>query len=1448
MRFDTLAGGDPIAGNSYEVEVGYGGPATPFVERIIQHTFIDGNINMFDIGTREEKHAELSFIRLTNLEFLDIQDFFDNNVGKKIKITEENDFEKIFMENFPSPAASPYYTYLLEVGQYQEEQFSVKRKTFRIKIKLALAGILSTDEINDSTGNLNTLIKINTVQSDIESTTAPSIIDGSSNPLPVGFRWNDTVNNKVFVHTGETVYDVAFSLLSWNPVTKVLFDSLAGSLFSGYTFKAGDKIKLESDPLAATLSLDAIPGVYGIAEKIDDDSIRLLVNDFSQNVEADNIRNAVPFEKLLYDVPADDTDLGFVNGVFYLASFFDMTAADTLIDDTWVSGVINYESVRFSGESININSGPDIARRQGFSFSVDDSNKFWNFIIENNIPLFGAKCELNIWRNNGGVSLNKEASGNNLTNQFSYTDYKFKIEPFLLNTSAKFPDKKIKTSEQRYKNVKTDVIGKSPYVTYGQFGNAALQNTSKTSSFVIVDQKDPPIVIAAQPDAQTQTLTGFINRNNNLEIFINNSGLLITDFGYTVLNDDFNDINNNSGFSIKILADTDSTNEDNIEQVRVITKIESIVDGFYTITISDAFPTTPPPSGTPLVKPFTDESIRFNILNSTYTFQMNEDPSGGFGVLGGSGSSGFVHENKDIKILSDNGKDLISIPTNGFIENADKNTIAYSLSGVNDPTAFTSFVKFGEELNVLIRELGSFIFFDDKYDVEFSDSGGPITGSLPIYTPSAKIKAAKIKLGIPQIEDIPGFLFPRASNGFSGGDPTFINNLLQERWTARTGVKLESILNNETFINYEYFGDQDNNNFISIWEHPIRHLVEIDEQLPANSNVKLGINLNLTIQSMVRHNVTAGTPGFNLRWDASGLKLIMRARRKDKTYFFNSGWEYELTSSEIGIGEDSSDPFTDASQNIGMLSVNCIPDGTAGGSFSETIQTPSSNWDYNVDYIYDNRIQRNTVGTDDHRFGDRAYIKDIPAIDRFDGTVWIDDDIAGIGDLTIGKKILHSYRTISDLFILDGTVPPLLVPGVEGADFERISKLQGRELFDLSPLFVSNDWADIESLEFLVLNRNTINTHGTAFGYKPYSEQFYSTNIELVEGPFLYKTEVINLEDRPTFSDVQGKIIRPFDPSVSSDFPNGSLPVTYDIINSIFPGKLDIPSLLTLGSQSLREFWLFRKQFITTQGYNSIIKDLLHNLWAVAVFDENDNLQIKTLNPDDVIDNDPNKLFTDSSIIKDSIKNIKFRDTNEIFNSFELGFDFDPVSDFTKAVPAYKKTNSLSDDPFSNIGEEFKSAMRNSKILYNVDNLYSHNYVYHYNTENLPFKEMVVNHFVYNAWTFDFTVSIDRVIGSTPIKMMDLVTIDSFFFTNNEVIKGFVIKRKLNVYKGFCTLTVFVQRPPGYLGPLCDSFKNALVTGRGTIPENDAGETGRTIGSFQQDDAGDSPRGIIDCN
>jgi len=222
--------------------------------------------------------------------------------------------------------------------------------------------------------------------------------------------------------------------------------------------------------------------------------------------------------------------------------------------------------------------------------------------------------------------------------------------------------------------------------------------------------------------------------------------------------------------------------------------------------------------------------------------------------------------------------------------------------------------------------------------------------------------------------------------------------------------------------------------------------------------------------------------------------------------------------------------------------------------------------------------------------------------------------------------------------------------------------------------------------------------------------------------------------------------------------------------------------------------------------------------------------------------------LTDSNIIKDSITQPKFRSMNDIYQIFEMTFNYNIVSEFSEKFSesfGQVKVSETEGDV------DLKTLCRNSRVLYNIQNIFKFLFKYHY--ESLPLHRMVVEFFAANVWVFKCEVSIDKILGTNPLRLMDVVSINSFFFTGGSTYDAFVVGAEPDLYNATVKLTLFMPQPPGQYGSLCDPVKDALTTERDTsgwTNENDfirdAGMTGRAAPTVI-DDAGLCPRGTISC-
>lgn len=1529
MKFNNLAGNDPINANSYNIETGYSAPSTPYREGVIQRTYIAGNIEMVDVDTRNEEDASADVILLTNTEFLALESFMEENAGLKIQVTEENIDEALFTEDF-SPGTVPftYFAYLIETGNNQEDTFSGKRKTFRLRFKLSLAGLTSTSEINpEDIGNFNVMIKVNTIQAKFKKATEPDVDDDNAGkPFDKGDRWYNTTDNTLREHDGSTVFISNLSAEDYAVQVGVGVISTNGNnKFSSYTFAPGDTIYLRRTLNPTTVD----EGVYEIAEKISNDSIRLTSKDFAKFPFSNQLAGRDPWTRVLYDVPADIPALGYIDGVFYLASFFTMRTASfpTLTEEMdsidWISDIINYKSVRINGQSVDINKGPSMFKRDGFFFSIDDSSRFWKTIVDAEIPFFGATCELLFYRNiSGALQIESQISGKNIKNSFSYTDYTVQLEPFLLNTKQNLPPTRISRTQNRYLNIRTDVVGKAPYLTYGEFDRASLQNVSKVRQPILADVFSAPYAkapVGTSKSFKSSLIEGTVNTDDNTQIFINSRAFANTDpqnlpnsNAYEFSDEDINRINSGDGFTLKISSDQDANlNVGVVREISSITLTTFAVGDYFVLQLTEAMPNTPTPSLPD--PPSTDSIMEFEILNATFEFQFNESPSGGFGVFGKEPPSTYTPGVLKLFFLATNNKDLIEIPPNNFEINEDKNTVGFILTGVNDPSVIINFKKIGDDVNNPMQRFSSNSQRNAQGNI-FSNAAG-----VTLQTPG-DFDASDVYERLLEFENIPYSLPPQIEK-FDNDNGTRIYfmfcaydtqptqfNIPRSAWTfSATSEGIDSSLTpgkvispfihvpsqaGQSFTPPIEIGDgMNNNSMITSVDLRTNQILALNDSITLDEKVVLTMHMEIQAKLEVKMQSFPEAFGINdIRNDNGGVKIIMRARKGDGTYH-TTGWEYTINRNQMGVGTGPDD--------IGTLVIDNNPEGGTSTKFDPGTSTPMVNFDYDIDKIFADRTARNLytqqigldvasdasasvariIGRTVLASGFRCYITDLGVIDEITPTneridadspgterllnevVWSEGvDTVVNGDVIRQRNFLFiETESGSPEVLMFRKASGVLVEAIEGSDFVRTATLSGLDLFDLSTLFEDPSfvWKTIQAFEFSVVNNDTIIPYVSFNSNIDFSKvsrinSRIEYNIELTHNfsSELYTIDSFNIEDRPMFSAVQGKVLpTPTDPTTPLTFPSTPEGVIIDIMETMFPGKTDFDSLATLMTKSDRSEWLFRRQFVEAMDSKDVMLEVMFNTWSVITVNDQDKFVFTSLFTGDHNITNPNQQFTDFTIIKDSISNPLFRKSNDVFQKYELSFNFDPVSDSSSSVPTWRNVDIMDLEDLNTLTTKQATEMQNSSILYNVFNIYQRNFKYHYAGDRLPLRDMVQEHFTFNAWVLTLEGSIDRLLGPDKLKVMSFISLNSFFHTGGLTYVGFVTKIVPNPYTQTAKFTLFIPRPEGFLGPLCDPFNDAWVTGRNTseFPINDAGLTGRTIGDFTIKDAGISPRGIIDC-
>jgi hypothetical protein len=110
---------------------------------------------------------------------------------------------------------------------------------------------------------------------------------------------------------------------------------------------------------------------------------------------------------------------------------------------------------------------------------------------------------------------------------------------------------------------------------------------------------------------------------------------------------------------------------------------------------------------------------------------------------------------------------------------------------------------------------------------------------------------------------------------------------------------------------------------------------------------------------------------------------------------------------------------------------------------------------------------------------------------------------------------------------------------------------------------------------------------------------------------------------------------------------------------------------------------------------------------------------------------------------------------------------------------------------------------------------------------------MLVRFYTFDSWLFEISVSMRNVVynaaveglaneAGTPerrIKLGDVITINEYFFTNNQDLRAFVMGMDLSkIYDGYVNLLCFAPKPPGQFGAAVDPNWDAGAPG----PRNEA--------------------------
>jgi hypothetical protein len=1181
------------------------------------------------------------------------------------------------------------------------------------------------------------------------------------------------------------------------------------------------------DTIMADFEQSGIPTSTAIGERwFDTDDNNLYEAD---SVGADEIASGE--WRLLYTVHADDADYGFVDGKFYLSLFSTISQDDPPIEQDFIGGVLTYKSVKFPRKNIDIDKGPSIARKEGFSFSFNNSALFWNYINEDSgtpIPMQGAKVTMYFFKNTAGVkTLDTIATGKIKTIDFSYTDYICKVEPFALNSDKKFPNKLIDDSEARYTDVKSDAIGKAVYRTYGEHEIAALQNVSTNREIQEVEREFPsgfePATIKT-----TTSIVGQLELGDSTQLYVHKgsvSGLNIYDMDTFPLSDMA--VNT---YAIQVVLDSRSESDDtnsNIGKIRKITNVDNASDADYLIlTLDEALPVGSTDNGGLDDEPNTDDTITFLLIKSLYRFQIDEDACKSFGSFDDVG----IYKENEITLykLDDTQRNLIVIPQTEYEDNADHNLLTLNPRVSGDSSKTVTFKPIDSDIGPIERGgIGRPLLDsgDGSTTYDFSDNFVPPND----YDDYAR--AAVYSLG-----SINQYVWTAYDTG-SGSDDGKALNVYSNTWPDVDGgtssnFRLVYKLDGGTYTKML----QANSSVIAM-KFPIVHN-EDESSFVNNDNMRLILKMNITSRAVNKpQDLSVSAYSDKIRYINAPFKLIVRFKRKNGNYITNNNWEHEFAENELGLYHDSQ------LGTQGWIQINNKPDNEddIDGAFRTETTTLKQHFTHQITFKGNYGDPPTTLPTNYQVIkGDKAWNDDDGLLYEYDGTSW-----SSPGTNLAGGVIIY-YRPWNWLFnsrvykVVNGS-PDTLVAATEGTDYDEEPTYNGRDLFDLtSDLFDTNGlWAELDSMEILLVNDDLENQWNNPHSTDAYF-RYWEVDVFLdSETPYLAMSEEVEVIDVPLFTACRGQDL--------SSFKNPYW-ITKDILDVLYPNQYNDASLSTLTTLVTRVQWNWRRQFTSQMDDRKVLQEILTNLWACAIINADDEIEFVSMNPEDQGQGTSILTFNDSNIIVDSMSNPKFRDLNNIFSDFEIEYDYNIASEFSNSIPKYNSKSIRDRDTGST---EVRKLCEISRDIHSIINKKNFGLKYHYEAVSIEaLSNWIAKWFVLNVWKIKFKISLTHLIGGNALELMDFVKVNSYFFTNSEDVEGFVTSIKPDVYNGVVDVGMHVYRPPGVFGPACDNFKNALTTDRpgswGASNNNDAGDTTRNIGDYTIHDAG-VPGRSLDC-
>jgi len=1321
-----------INGTSYKITIGYNASSDPKEDTIKYIHMMDGSQVTVDFGARKERIADIEIVNLGKAQFVTLVEYMLVNAGNKVLIQIENDQENPFPD-VSAGGGTDYYVYLLESTELQEEDFSINRQLFKVKVRFALAGVTINDIPNpEDTSNVDILVKIDTLNNATRSDTAPST------PTE-GDRWLDTTTDEIFIYENSL----------W---------------------------------------------------------------------------------VLQYIIHPDDTSVGFAKGIFYLSMFSTQTLLD---DNNWVSGILNNKSIQLPNQNIDISKGASIARKDGFEFSVNNSSRFWKYIIDNNISLFNVTCEVYLV-----ISGEKQLvlTGVNKTNSFTYTDYKFKAEPFLFNFKETFPSNVIgddpNITGERYDNIKPDMYGKAPYKTFGEHSFASLQNISTVRSDVGLNATVPTSDNSAVPAVPVQfSIFAQISAIDNLKIYIPKTYTASDLVIYSITADQITSLQTNH--VVKILFD-DIVSSNNVGESRKIESVDNSDSNWIIITLFETFPSAPTQNpNVSTTPPDTLNSQFIYLIGASYQFQIDDVPAGGFGSYDVNGD--IIDTIILYAIDKGNNRDLVPIPSTDFSQNADGNIVSLSVETASDKTSLDTFETTSQLIPIPINKN-----FQGVSNVYLPNTVLNPTMNTTLGT-SFTTDFERVTAGSAFTDTIPVFYSFKHAN-----TPPGDYGWLHKYKTTILGVKAS---NYASTIGIPDVPEDDS--LVNIFSFPVNH---VNDSLFIN-NDKARLGMRFSIRNFMRIK-RVGSPYYTV---PVACNITIRFKTVGNTYIDSPTWKHPINNTNTGLTANQNSQWS--------VIVNNMPNGSEGG-FSINPPVLEDTWTLDTSatkYIIQTYVTGSGTAPVTFPFTNGESLKGL--------RMWFTSTGAGAGthsglyemlrnnntyywsrcatQPTLGEKLVLSINdvdgniTLNEVYVVD-SVSPLTIALLETNP--GVQTLRGRDLWDLNeggligggtPL-----WSSITSMELLISFKDF--TTNQFIGFAGLNEQDFVNEIVITQPPTIFFFKEMELVDVPLFSQVRGEL-------TYSKLAKDIIPQILD--TSPLADKYDVASLTAIMNSVARYQVEFKRQFTSAISSDAMLSEILKNIWACAIINEEDKLVFKPL---EASTGSPIATFNETNIVNDSVTEITFRDMDDIIQKFRFNYGYFIPSEFSKAIQTWEGTLIIDKN---NGSQDMSSLLKQWSNIYSMKNQITYDLIYHVNTPEDDFANWVVSFFFKNAWTFRFKTSFSNVYKtsfdiSPSIKLLDVISVSTYFHTNLETVNGFVVGISPDFFEGIVDIEIYVINPPGGLGVICNPFNDALDVGTRDISgwtelngrQNNAGDVGtRNLGSFVQKDAGDVGDRNLNC-